>query len=125
MNRAVATVFILLFEACALGQIPERATTPMDFALYGGVIATRAIDYISTEKVLAAGGQELLLPRFLVTSKPAFAAFSTGSGLAEIYVSRILRKTRPKIARYLLIGDVVSAGLVAVHNGQSVPRTRK
>ena len=83
------------------------------------------MDYISTESVLAAGGRELLLPRFLVSNRPMFAAFSIGSGMGEMYFSRILRRTHPKMARYMMVADIVSAGLVAVHNEAIVPRKVK
>jgi hypothetical protein len=125
MNRAIVVALMLLFEAGAFGQQLELKTTPIDFSLYAGVIATRTLDYISTEKVLAGGGRELFLPTFLVTDKPMFAAFSIGSGVGEIYISRILRKSHPKVARSILIGDIVSAGLVALHNQAVVPRKAK
>lgn len=125
MNRAIAVALVLLSEIAAFGQQPEGKSTPIDFSLYAGVIATRTMDYISTENVLAGGGRELFLPRFLVTDKPMFAAFSVGSGVGEIYVSRILRKSHPKVARSILIGDIVSAGLIALHNEAIVQRKAK
>lgn len=125
MNRLIVVASLLLFELGAFGQQPERRIIPIDFSLYAGVIATRITDYISTESVLAAGGRELLLPKFLVSNRPMFAAFSIGSGMGEIYASRLLRKAHPKMARYILIGDIVSAGVVAVHNEAIVPRKMK
>jgi hypothetical protein len=125
MNRVIAVALLLLFETGVFGQQPERRIIPIDFSLYAGVILTRTMDYISTENVLAAGGRELLLPKFLVIDRPMFAAFSFGSGMAEIYASRELRRTHPKMARYILIGDIVAAGVVAVHNEASVPSKMK
>jgi hypothetical protein len=72
MNRVIAVAILLLFGLGAFGQQPERRIIPIDFSLYAGVIATRTMDYTSTESVLAAGGRELLLPRFLVKNKPMF-----------------------------------------------------
>jgi hypothetical protein len=87
LNRMITVALGLLFGVGAFGQRPEQSMIPIDFSLYAGVIATRTMDYVSTENVLAAGGRELLLPRFLVSNKAMFSAFSIGSGMAEIYVS--------------------------------------
>jgi hypothetical protein len=124
MNRVIVVAFLLLFELGARGQQLERRIVPIDVSLYAGVIATRITDYISTENVLAGGGREMLLPKFLVSNRPMFAAFSIGSGMGEIYASRILRKTHPKMARYILAGDIVAAGVVAVHNESVVPHKK-
>lgn len=111
--------------ACALPTFAEpQPTTAVDFSLYGGVVATRAMDYVTTEHVLGGGGRELFLPNGLVHDKPTYAAFSMASGVAEIYTSRRLRKNHPRLALYILLGDIVGAGIVAAHNQAIVPGRR-
>jgi hypothetical protein len=122
MNRLIAVGLLAFFHVGTFGQQLNRRIVTVDFPLYAGVITTRIMDYVSTENVLAGGGRELLLPKFLVSNRPMFAAFSIGSGMGEICASRILRKTHPTLARYILVAEFVAAGVVVLHNEAGVPR---
>jgi hypothetical protein len=121
----IGAVLILLWGIACFGQQPEQPITAIDYSLYAGVLATRTLDFVSTEQLLDRGGHELILPSGLVSDRPAFAAFSLGSGVAEIYASRKLRRNHPKLARGILFADILAAAIVAGHNEAILPRRVK
>lgn len=132
LNATVETLTFVLLALCAASAFAQNVklvkkplVTPIDLSLYAGVLATRSLDYVTTERLLDRGGRELLLPSGLVHSKPAFAAFSLGSGAAEIYTARRLAKHHPKLARYVLAVDIGAAGAVAGHNAAILPKPLK
>lgn len=125
MSKPIAISLLAMCASMAFGEQPKPITKPVDFALYAGVMATRTMDYVTTERLLTAGGHELMLPSGLVANKPAFAVFSIGSGIAEVYASRRLRVHHPKLARYVLMGDMITAGIVAGHNAAIMPKRVK
>lgn len=110
-------VMILFLSAAAYAEQPKPVITLTDVSLYAGVLASRSIDFITTEHVLAHGGKELILPKGLVDNKPAFAAYSIGFGFAECYIAHFIAKRgHRKMARGLLASDITFTSVVAAHN---------
>jgi hypothetical protein len=89
-----------------------------DYALYGGVAASRALDFWSTERTIAAGGHEVELPKGLVASKPGFAAYEVGMSALQIGGSVMLHKHgHAKLARF---ADAVSISAGFATDGRNI-----
>jgi hypothetical protein len=118
--RAIGLLLLLLLSSAARCEQPIKKppqANAVDFSLYAGVMTARILDFASTERVLTNGGHELILPKGLVSNKPAFALFSIGTGVAEIFISRmLLRAGHRKLSRYMLAVDIGATGAVAAHN---------
>lgn len=102
---------ILAFSSSAMPvKLPvERHFNRYDFALYAGVVAYRAGDYITTERnVSRPNHYEWELPEALVANKAGFAAYSGFLAAAEIGASIYLHKHgHAKLARF---ADSISVG---------------
>lgn len=121
MTTKITLAIGLLFSfVSCVGQ----ETKKVDYALYAGVMASRATDFITTEQVLNRGGHEDILPSGLVHSTPAFALYEFGTGAFEIYFAHKLRKTHPLLARSILLFDISLATGVSAHNA-SIPRNER
>jgi hypothetical protein len=80
----------------------------LDLGIYGGVIAYRVGDYLTTERALSNGQHEIELPQSFVATKGGFAAYSLGMAGLEITSSVLLHKHgHAKLAR---IVDSISIG---------------
>ena len=105
---------ILAFSSSAMPvKLPvERHFNRYDYALYAGVVAGRAGDWITTEHIGDHGGHENILPSTLTHSKGGFMAFSAGMAVGEIGLSVYMhRHGHAKLARLM---DSVSFGSSAV-----------
>lgn len=86
-------------------------------ALFGGVAASRALDYISTRRFRARGATEWLLTNDIVDNRPLFGAIEVAGVAASIGVSYLFHRTNHhKLERW---ASVLHAGVTvggAVHN---------
>jgi hypothetical protein len=85
--------------------------TPTSFLLAGGVVASRALDWASTEECLRRSWcHEGELPNALVHSKPGLAAFEVSmAGLSIFAQHEIAKHGHRKLA---IMGQVVSSSLM-------------
>jgi hypothetical protein len=111
----VSVACVLLGASAAAAQDPEAATPvgvgvvaavdapparpPHPFwdrtniVLFGGVAASRALDFTSTSHFRALGDREWLLTNRIVDDKPLFATIEAASVAVSIGVSYILHRT--------------------------------
>ncbi len=79
-----------------------------DYALYTGIVAYRAGDYMTSEKMFKAGAKEDFLPQTFVDTRGGFVAFSIGMAAIEIGGSIYLHKHHhSRLARVM---DSISVG---------------
>ncbi len=85
--------------------------TPTSFLLTGGLVASRALDWASTEECLRRSWcHEGELPNALVHSKPGLAAFEASmAGLSIFAQHEIGKHGHRKLA---IMGQVVSSSLI-------------
>lgn len=115
LSRRCAWLVVLAFlSLSASGE--QFKTRPVDYALYATVLASRAADFYTTERVLSHGGRELILPAGMVQNKPLFAIFSAGFGIADIYSSRLVAIHHPKLARTILAVHIATGAAAVGHN---------
>lgn len=117
-------VTMLLLAACTSAALAQKPPThpKLDWSLYSGVVASRGMDYWTTERVINRGGRELLLPSGLVRNKPAFLGFEFGSAALEIFAARLVSRHHPTIARSMLTSDASAGFSVAGHNLAVTPK---
>jgi hypothetical protein len=107
-----------------LANTANQANTPVvhltDWALAGGIVAGRALDWSSTEECIRrpyAQCHEGSLPNALVHDKTAFAAYETVSAAGLIYAQyRLTRMGHKRIARTLQFVNFVYMGRVVEKN---------
>jgi hypothetical protein len=104
----------------------------MNYSLYGGVIATHAADWATTEQCLrtsqeqeAAGFvgrcHEGLLPTALVESKVGLAAYEATTAGVEIYAQYLLTKHHHgRIARIAQLANIGGTAYVVAHNYHTI-----
>jgi hypothetical protein len=95
-------------------QIKHSHFNAYDYSIYAGIVAYRAGDYLSTEKVLSLGGKEIELPQSFVATEPGFAVYSLGMAGMEIGGSVFLH--RHGHARLARVADTI-----AVSTGVGIP----
>jgi len=127
-NLAIACIVlawtgVLVSMAHCEQPVKPPQPTAVDFVLYSATMGTRILDYISTERVLASGGHEEILPSGLVHNKPAFAMYSVGTAAIEIFCSYVLLKHgHRKLARLALMVESGATGATVAYNyGQVKP----
>jgi hypothetical protein len=104
----------------------------VDYSLYGGVVATHAADWATTEQCLrtsqeqeAAGFvgrcHEGLLPTALVESKVGLAAYEATTAGLEIYSQYLLtRHHHGRIARIAQMANIGATAYVVGHNYHTI-----
>jgi hypothetical protein len=108
----------------ASANTANQANAPVfhltDWALSGGIVAGRALDWSSTEECIRRPwGQchEGSLPNALVHNRVAFAAYETASAAGLIYTQyRLTRMGHRRIARTVQFVDFVYMGRVVEKN---------
>jgi hypothetical protein len=97
----------------------------VDWSLAGSLVASRALDWTSTEGCLRRPGcHEAELPSALVKNKVGFAAFEAGvSGLSILAQYEMTRHGHRRLARWGQGIDVGSIGYAVLHN-YKMDRTR-
>jgi hypothetical protein len=90
----------------------------LDASLYAGVVAYRALDYLSTEPcVHSLYCEEKELPQFVVNTKPGFIAFEASAAATEIASSYLLhRRGHGKAARAFDAFSIGSGSWGVEHN---------
>ncbi len=106
--------------AAYLSHLPgaDRRLSKVDYSLYGGVVAYRTLDYLSTAKCAKdALCQERELPRAVIETHGGLAAFEAGMAGLEIGSSVWLhRHGYRKLARTMDIVSVSSGGVTVALN---------
>jgi hypothetical protein len=78
-----------------------------NLALFGGIVAVRAVDYTSTRHFRERGVDEGLLSNSIVDNKPAFVAIEAGVAAASIGISYWLhRREHHRLERWMSIGHI-------------------
>lgn len=89
---------------------PKATFAIYDWSLLGAAATLRFLDYKSTVKCLSdpANFHEVELPKALVNNHPAFAAFETGTVVANYYAYRIFvrhhHRTMARLGQYINVG---------------------
>ena len=89
--------------------------------IYNGLeasyIGLNIADYITTRQAMEKGAWEANpIMRPFVKNKPAFASIKAGATLTTLYLSRKVKKEKPKVAFGLLIIGNLVYGYLANHN---------
>lgn len=104
----------------------------VDYALYGGVIATHAADWATTEQCLRTSQEqekagfvglchEALLPTALVESKVGLGAYEATTAGLEIYSQYLLtRHHYGRIARIAQLANIGGTAYVVAHNYNAI-----
>lgn len=104
----------------------------VDYSLYGGVIATHAADWATTEQCLRTSQEqekagfvglchEALLPTALVESKGGLGAYEAITAGLEIYSQYLLTKHHHgRIARVAQLANIGGTAYVVAHNYNAI-----
>jgi hypothetical protein len=110
----------LLPSAPTPAAVKMRVFGIVDWSLAGSVVATRALDWTSTERCLHRPGQQCRegeLPTRLVKNEAGFAAYEAAvSALSILAQYEMTRHGHRRLARLGQGIDVASIGYTVVHN---------
>jgi hypothetical protein len=99
---------------------PLANKTPKDKLGIGLSVAdglTRALDTVSTRRMLDQGNHELFLPNSIVKSSPRLGAFEGGvSGLLDFAQHELVKHGHPKLGHAMMLGDIAGDLPWAVNN---------
>jgi hypothetical protein len=113
-------------------QLPLRRIPWVDYSLYGGVLATHAADWASTEQCLRTSQEqekegfaglcrEALLPAALVESKVGLGAYEATTAGLEIYSQYLLTKRHHgRMARIAQLANIGGTAYVVAHNYHAI-----
>jgi hypothetical protein len=98
-------------------QVGSPRPRLLDDALYASIAGYRALDYLSTRRVLRSGGRESELPQWVVGSPVAFVSFETIATLTEVSSSVwLIRHGHRGLARTMNLFSVGLGSAVVAHN---------
>jgi hypothetical protein len=112
--------------------LPKKRVTWIENSLYGGLFATHAADWASTEQCLRTSQEqkkagfvgrchEGLLPTALVESKVGLGAYEATTAGLEVYSQYVLTKHHHgRIARIAQLANIAGTAYVAAHNYHTI-----
>jgi hypothetical protein len=112
--------------------LPQKRISWIDYSLYGGVIATHAADWASTEQCLRTSQEqeraglvglchEGLLPTVLAESKVGLGAYEATTAGLEVYSQYFLKKHRhQRVARIAQLANIGVTAYVVTHNYHTI-----
>ena len=102
------------FSATTAWSALDR-TRQIELSLYASQGALQVLDLVTTSKALGAGHREAN-PLFKSGNLSAMAVVKAGTVALQFFAVERLRKTRPKTARWLIIGTNALMSIVVLNN---------
>jgi hypothetical protein len=126
----VALILVILSTVAAQAQVldaprPSPKLDKVERQLLTAYAADRALDVASTHYMITRGNHEVIMPRELVDSTPAFAGYSAVMVGTEYLGVRLLNKRHHrKLAKVMLVFDVATNAGLSIDNF-TLPNYRK
>ena len=113
----IAEALLAIVSALPQAPQPQPKFGIADWSLIATDASVRALDVISTHRMLTQGDHELILPKFIANHTPVMAAYSSGCVASDYFWARTLTKHHhPKLARLVVAVDASQDAFWAIKN---------